>query len=266
MAGGGRAGSKRSPGWESLRGPVGVRGPRAQQPQNTPGETSGGGYTTAPVKSSSAKGWGEAGMEGGRSQVEEEDSQGRTTGNGEGRKTCERHGGSLLLWEARKDSALEGGQGIWEGVSRQSLQGDRRREYRQEQQHPKGRNKTQGTKQRLCAALLARMRAQLSTPHSPGRGRLQSGRHLLETLPTCRAGRERGAGTARARLPMGPPCFQEPGQGAAPLPGTPSRGLLFKPLFPSLGASNAGMPLAIHSPEQGGRVVDTPSLARGGRS
>lgn len=90
-------------------------------------------------------------MEGGRSQAEEEDSQGRTTGNGEGRNTCEHHGGSLLLWKARKDSALEGGQGIWKGVTRQSLQDDRRREYRQEQQHPKGRDKTQGTKQRLCA-------------------------------------------------------------------------------------------------------------------
>lgn len=103
---------------------MGVRGPRAQQPQNTPGETSGGGYTTAPVKSSSAKGWGEARMEGRRSQVEEEDSQGRTTGNGEGRNTCEHHGGSLLQWEARRDSALEGVQGIREGLSRQSLQGD----------------------------------------------------------------------------------------------------------------------------------------------
>lgn len=125
VAGGGRAGRKRSPGWENLRGPVGVRGPRAQQPQNTPGETSGGGYTTAPVKSSSAKGWGQAGKEGGRSQAEEEDSQGRTTGNEEGRNTCEQHGGSLLLWEARRDSALEGVQGIQKGVTRKSLQGDR---------------------------------------------------------------------------------------------------------------------------------------------
>lgn len=125
MAGGGRAGRKQSPGWESLRGRVGVRGPRAQQPQNTPGETSGGGYTTAPVKSSLAKGWGGAGMEGRRSQEEEDESQGRTTGNGEGRNTCEHHEGSLLLWEARRDSALEGVQGIGKGVTRQSLQGDR---------------------------------------------------------------------------------------------------------------------------------------------
>lgn len=125
VAGGGRAGRKRSPGWENLRGRVGVRGPRAQQPQNTPGETSGGGYTTAPVKSSSAKGWGEAGMEGGRFQAEEKGSQGRTMGNEEGRNTCEQHGGSLLLWEARRDNALEGVQGIQEGVTRQSLQGDR---------------------------------------------------------------------------------------------------------------------------------------------
>lgn len=125
MAGGGRAGRKRSPGWESLRGRVGVRGPRAQQPQNTPGKTSGGGYTTAPVKSSSAKGWGEAGMEGGRCQTEKEDSQGRTTGNGEGKNTCEHHGGSLLLWEARRGGALEGVQGIRKGVTRQSLQGGR---------------------------------------------------------------------------------------------------------------------------------------------
>lgn len=128
------------------------------------------------------------------------------------------------------------------------------------------RQDTRHQAEAMCTALLARMGAQLSTPHSPGRGRLQSGRHLLETLPACRAGRERGAGTTRACLPMGHPCFQEPGQGAAPLPETPSRGLLFKPLLPSLGASNAGMPLAIHSPEQGGRAKETPSLARGGRS
>lgn len=110
----------------------------------------------------------------------------------------------------------------------------------------------------MCTALLARRGAQVSTPCSLGRGRLQPGRHLLETLPAWRAGRERGAGTVRACLSMGPPHFQQLGQGAAPLPGTPSRGLLFKPLPPSLGASNAGMPLAIHSPEQGGRAEETP--------
>lgn len=72
------------------RASVGVRGPWAQQPQNTPGETSGGGDTTAPVKSSSAQSWGGAGREGRRSQDVEE-SQGRTTGDGEGRNTCKHH-------------------------------------------------------------------------------------------------------------------------------------------------------------------------------
>lgn len=206
-------------------------------------------------------------MEGGRSQAEEEDSQGRTTGNGEDRNTCEHHGGSLLLWEARRDGALEGVQGIWKGVSRQSLQGDRGRGSTGRRTASRGkRQDTRHQAMAMCTALLARTGPQLSTPRSLGRGRLQPGRHLLETLPACRAGRERGAGTARARLPMGPPHFQEPGQGAAPLPGTPSRGLLFKPPLPSLGASNAGMALAIHSPEQGGRAEKTPSLARGGRS
>lgn len=50
----------------------------------------GGGDTTAPVNPSSAQGWGGAGKEGGRPQ-EEEESQGRTTGNGEGGNACEHH-------------------------------------------------------------------------------------------------------------------------------------------------------------------------------
>lgn len=149
MAGDGRAGRKRSPGWESFRGRVGVRGRRAQQPQNTPGETSGGGYTTAPVKSSSAKGWGEAGMEGRRSEMEEENSQGRTTGNGEGGNTCE--------LSRRVTAAVGSKEGQCPGGCARHTEGTdqarrhRRRDYRQEQKHPEGRNKTQGTKQRLCA-------------------------------------------------------------------------------------------------------------------
>lgn len=207
-------------------------------------------------------------MEGGRSQEEEDKSQGRTMAKGEGRNTCEHHGRSLLLWEARRDSTLEGVQGIGKGVTRQSLQGDR---------GGGGSTGRSDSIQREDTRHKAPSRGYVHSPpckegssiqHSPQPGQGQAAaREAPAGDPAHLQGRQGEKGRHCQGTPAhGHPMLPGARAGSCPSSSDPIKGSHFKPPPPSLGASNPGMPLASHSPEQGGRAEETPSLARGGRT